>query len=84
MADFREITDQHLANIKEGLKKVREAPPEQRREMIIQLIEPVVLFHTDRVRLRQQLQKEFDFSVQDFELHYSSKNKEASDLPQGD
>lgn len=75
MTTFRELETRYLEQVPEGLKKIREAPPERRRDLIIALIAPIMLAHTERLKLRQLLVQEFGFPVSDFEAFYSSKHK---------
>jgi len=76
MTTLRELSGRYLEQVREGLKEIREAPEEERYGKIIDLIAPIVLSPTQRLKLREQLKRDFGFPVRDFDQVYGSDNRD--------
>jgi len=76
MTTLRELSDQYLEQVQKSLNEVREAPEKERYGKIIDLIAPIVLSPVERLKLREQLKREFGFPVRDFDQVYGSDNRD--------
>lgn len=76
MTTLHELSDRYLEQVREGLKEIRKAPEEARYGKIIDLIAPILLSRAERLKLREQIKREFGFPVRDFDQVYSSDNRD--------
>jgi hypothetical protein len=67
------LDDRFLPVVEEKLKKIREMPEDNRYEAIIDLISPIELSASERLKLRNRLKREFDFPVRDFDQAFNCK-----------
>lgn len=65
------INDMNTVNTE--LVKIRKAKIAQRYDMIVDLVSVLNVTRTDKLKLRQQLKREFNFPVRDFDQAYASK-----------
>ena len=55
------------------LTEIRKAQAAQQYDMIVDLVSALNIPRTDKLKLRQQLKREFNFPVRDFDQVYASK-----------